>query len=1030
MLSNHLTSRLGSPNHGRGGNLPQGRGRGGGLAGRGRGNSNIPHHQPAETNHIPINQGGNGNFHHQHLGPVPNNPPINTQPSMYGPTLSNVPQYYAQVPGHPLYQGGQGVHWGHNMYMPPQIQNQYPPNQPNPYHHGYQPVIHPSMYGTQYQHQAITPEKSNTTIIDNSSNNNNMNELPSQYRNGPMGISIEPPDESTNKLADKLSKLKQFNPNNFPGDGKGNQGERVSGINLLITLAFQACLESNESSTIDEEEKAILGVTLSGFRKEDLIKVIHNKEDAKLMNKYVKENVQCIEVNSDTLSPEDFPNLNPQPIAQKLTESPSSLNRQEQISVLTNFVARFWPLHTAKFSQILGNITDKELPDLISESGALEEYFNNNHQKKVFTFYAPSLVHLDQLKSNPIASLHQTTDTPSPPNNTTTIIIKGVPKNIQLGILRPTVCSTTGEKKETTKTITSILMSEKYTTSHGLVESPILSVSQPDDGIGNVHLIVPKDDYRVPEVVDAVVAQLPELIRLSNGEVVNNITHGGIPARTSTSNPKANPSVDPTLMNPLKMMGVQKSTFENLSEKAQKAFVIKNLSAVFGDKPEASQLYEIQSHVDRLENDKVKSFMEPARFTQFFNQLGSKPASSTYGKDSHKSNLLYIYRLRLRFSENKLKKKDKDKAGWDESPEELAKEYLDQLNHVMVEYDHRLCLLKPPQRNDTDELLLNFSHEVPESSELRDYIGATEKYGNGKTKLFDLWVLTSYEYLGLPPRLNHLDGAEAGKFVGFCSRRHFLVQKMERIISGYIPCIALPCSLARDNIHQIKDELIKRTKIVTDGDSPEKDKVFGQQFEVAWVTVSTESDRSTMLHCVLAKPENHEAVKQRLLQLEQIADQQFYPVTWEFDFVEIPICKSTAVVSEEVFEKQVRFNNSMTQVVVIGLVDVDPYTFYPKVPANFKGLAEQGDSLASIILHGTIIDKKGNEISSPVKRLGKGDHAARIVLHSDKEDAQQLIEYATALVAELPHLIKGTRVSVVKLDSSRAESDAKKYQKI
>ena len=77
---------------------------------------------------------------------------------------------------------------------------------------------------------------------------------------------------------------------------------------------------------------------------------------------------------------------------------------------------------------------------------------------------------------------------------------------------------------------------------------------------------------------------------------------------------------------------------------------------------------------------------------------------------------------------------------------------------------------------------------------------------------------------------------------------------MERTISGYVPCIALPCSLARDNMHQIKDELIKRTKIVTDGDSPEKDNEFSQQFEVAWVTVSTESDRSTMMHCVLAKP--------------------------------------------------------------------------------------------------------------------------------------------------------------------------------
>ena len=408
------------------------------------------------------------------------------------------------------------------------------------------------MYGSHYQHQAITPEKSNISIIDNNSNNNNINELPSQYRNGPMGISIEPPDESTNKLADKLSKLKQFNPNNFPGDGKGNQGERVSGINMLVTLAFQACLESNESSTIDEEDKAILGVTLCGFRKEALIKVIHNKEDAKLMNKYVKENVYCIEVNSDTLSPEDFPNLNPQSIAQKLTESPSSLNRQEQISVLTNFVARFWPLHTAKFSQILGNITDNELPDLISESGALERYFNTNHQKKVFTFAAPSLVHLDQLKSNPIAKLNQTTNTPLPPNNTTTIIIKGVPKTILLGSLRPTFCSTTGEKKETNKTITNILMSEKYITSHGLVESPILSVSQPNDGIGNVHLIVPKDDHRVPEVVNAVVAQLPELIRLSNGAAVNNITHGGIPTHTSKSNPKANPSEDPTLMNPSK----------------------------------------------------------------------------------------------------------------------------------------------------------------------------------------------------------------------------------------------------------------------------------------------------------------------------------------------------------------------------------------------------------------------------------------------------------------------------------------------
>ena len=310
MLSNHLTSRLGSPTHGRGGNPPQGRGRGGGLAGRGRGKSNIPHHQPVETNHIPINHGGNGNFHHHHLGPGPNNPTINPQLSMYSPALSNVPQYYAQVPGHPLYQGRQGVHRGNNMYMPPQIQNQYPPNQPNPYHQGYQPVNYPSMYGSHYQHQAITPEKSNISIIDNNSNNNNINELPSQYRNGPMRISIEPPDESTNKLADKLSKLKQFTPNNFPGDGKGNQGERVSGINMLVTLAFQACLESNESSTIDEEDKAILGVTLCGFRKEALIKVIHNKEDAKLMNKYVKENVYCIELNSDTLSPSS-PQLEP-----------------------------------------------------------------------------------------------------------------------------------------------------------------------------------------------------------------------------------------------------------------------------------------------------------------------------------------------------------------------------------------------------------------------------------------------------------------------------------------------------------------------------------------------------------------------------------------------------------------------------------------------------------------------------------------------------------------------------------------------
>ena len=95
MLSNHLTSRLGSPTHGRGGNPPQGRGRGGGLAGRGRGKSNIPHHQPVETNHIPINHGGNGNFHHHHLGPGPNNPTINPQLSMYGPALSNVPMFHS-----------------------------------------------------------------------------------------------------------------------------------------------------------------------------------------------------------------------------------------------------------------------------------------------------------------------------------------------------------------------------------------------------------------------------------------------------------------------------------------------------------------------------------------------------------------------------------------------------------------------------------------------------------------------------------------------------------------------------------------------------------------------------------------------------------------------------------------------------------------------------------------------------------------------------------------------------------------------
>ena len=1030
MLSNHLSSRLGLP-HGRGGNPPPGRGRGGVLTGRGRGNKNIPHQQPAQTNQVPINYGGNGNFPHQHPGPGPNNSTTNPQPSMYGPALSNVAQFYAQVPGHPMYQGvqgGQGVHWGNNIYMPPQIQNQYPPNQPNPYHQGYQPVIHPSMYGNQYQHQTITPEKSNI-IINNSSNNNNTNEPPSQYRNGPMRISIESPDESANKLATKLSKLKQFTSNNFPGDGKGNQGERTSGINLLISLAFQACLKANEPNTMDEEEKAILGVTLCGFRKEDLIKVIHNKEEAKLMNEYVIENTGCIELNSDTLSPADLPNLAPPSITQKLIESPESLNRQEQISVLTNFVARFWPQHTAKFNQILGNITDGELPDLISVEGALEEYFNKKHQQKVFTFASPSLINLDLLTSNPIANLNQTTNTPHPPTNTTTIIIKGVPKTIQLGSLRPTVCSTTGEKKETTKTITSILMSEKYTTSHGLVESPILSVSQPDDGIGNVHLIVPKDDYRVPEVVAAVVAQLPELIRLSIGVVVSNITHEGIPARASKSDPTAKPSNDPTLINPLKMMGVQKSTFENLSETAQKAFVIKNLAAVFGSKPEASQLFEIQSHVHNLENDKVKTFMEPARFTLFFNQLGSKPSTSTYGKDSHKSNLQYIYRLRLRFNENKKRMKDKDRVGWDEPPEELAKEYLEQLNSLMVEYDHRLCLLKPPQRNDPEELLLNFSHEVPTSSELRDYIGLTEKYGNGKTKFFDLWVLSSYEYLGLPPRYNHLDGIQIGKFVNFCSRRHFMVQKMERTIGGYIPCIALPCSLARDNIHQIKDELIKRTKIVTDGDSPEEDIKFSQQYEIAWITVSTESDRATMMHCVLAKPENHEAVKQRLLQLEQIADQQHYPVTWEYDFVNIPECKNTALVPEDVFEKQFRFNNSLTQVVIIGLVDIDPYNFYPKIPVSFKGLADQGDSLSSIILHGTIINKEGKEISSPVKRLGKGDHAARIVLHSNKEDAQQLIEYATALVDELPQLTQGTKVSIIRLDSSRAESDAKNFKK-
>jgi hypothetical protein len=244
--------------------------------------------------------------------------------------------------------------------------------------------------------------------------------------------------------------------------------------------------------------------------------------------------------------------------------------------------------------------------------------------------------------------------------------------------------------------------------------------------------------------------------------------------------------------------------------------------------------------------------MTPTSFQDFLANLDARPTKFKYRRDSHGSNLEYDYRLKIHHTTPK-----HTDEGWVNHPGTVLNTYLDSLTDMLRFYGHTARL------NPSPENLLNIptidmlaTNKPMDDTTASSYMYTQQQTVSSYIKSFELYIATSYNELGLPPRTQPIEGQETRMYLHTQRKDHFGAHKMERTIHGNPPCVMLARSIQAEDDYRIKAEIIDRMEAVGTNIPPE-------HFDIVWTTVySPTTSKKAAANCITVLPKYHHKINQ------------------------------------------------------------------------------------------------------------------------------------------------------------------------
>ena len=423
---------------------------------------------------------------------------------------------------------------------------------------------------------------------------------------------------------------------------------------------------------------------------------------------------------------------------------------------------------------------------------------------------------------------------------------------------------------------------------------------------------------------------------------------------------------------PLRHMGMPAEEVAKLTPTDQKRQALKQLPIILRQMISTESAAEILIRLATVPDEEFPAYLQPDGFQRCIKD-----------QTTDESHSLPEYRLRVWIRHHEQQKGDKL------TNEAIAHKWIDCVQTLSLELNMQL-------RITTASDSTGISPAEATDEVLQRYIDTPHRGGKGT---FDMWVITTCMTWGHHD-FEHKNTKAAKQYYDTLAMANIIVTNEEMYLVDLIPCVALVGSERQDKDGDIYAEFKEQLDHLG----------LDIAFQVIWCRLR-DNKREAMMKCIATPLELGGQVITAFARIRQASVTKFYPVTHAMEMYAIPSTENKGTVNlTEIIMSQQTYEDDTVRIALTGLNKKDPHDFHPTdTNGNCSAL-----SMAELILIGGENDSADDDNRHVVTKITADSTLSRCYLTAFKQDAQDLIDFASALVPRFSKWVGGnTEVRVL-----------------